>query len=118
VVDNGPHAKANVASEGCDKNKCFEAVRLNVSLVCLSLKIYNAMIYARVDERMETYPWQELTAPVYETRKTASIKMTSRHETICMKSTATLTARTTGPDGSSASSGKGVSRGVSSLAMG
>jgi hypothetical protein len=63
-------------------------------------------------------PWLETAAPVYETRKMASIKMTSRHETICMKSTAIRTARNTGPHGSSTSSGRGVSKGVSSLASG
>lgn len=63
-------------------------------------------------------PWLETAAPEYEIKKMASIKMTSRHETICIKSTATLTALITAPVGSSTSSGRGVSRGVSSLAIG
>lgn len=63
-------------------------------------------------------PWLETAAPEYEIRKMASIKMTSRHETICIKSTATLTALIAAPVGSSTSSGRGVSRGVSSLAIG
>lgn len=63
-------------------------------------------------------PWLETAAPEYEIRKMASIKMASRHETICIKSTATLTALIPAPVGSSTSSGRGVSRGVSSLAIG
>lgn len=90
------------------------AMRINALMLQILVSLW--LLYSI--QRCDAYPWLETAAPEYEIKKTASIKMTSRHETICIKSTATLTALIAAPVGSSTSSGRGVSRGVSSLAIG